>query len=383
MYNRERIDDPVREFNGSVQIYNWNRYGDVTYAWSTNQATSFVKTSEMHGQNIDHYSAKKRRGDLLPYTHYLRVISEKRYGHLSYSWQHNTLGSGSQVQQQSRGHSAIGVADVENAIKGIDPNRFLQEAAAHIGSSWDTLTFLAEVGHLIASYKRYAARMLSLTHPATLGDLWLDARYHWRPLIHDFLNLRMAAVQLIKKRERFTESAGTTYSFETVNSNTSVFDQAVITEVTTDVFKVGIRGSVTANYSRPPFDISPVTTMWELVPYSFLLDQIIDIGGLLRTLLFLNTTTGYTCGVGFKVEATRSISVSDVQPVNTGFTVGFSESSESKLLYILRAPSVIKPSTQTGLLGNVYHLIDVLALALRIIFAVKRKEPDARTLAYQ
>lgn len=379
---RSRVWTPEHTSNGIITARMY--YADGRILYSSDSASLPQKTVErsMQGYDVDNFRARKKRGELLPYTQYERIDEVRECLGISFSrtWPNGVYGS----HHQTGGTLPPSMKqEALNFASSFDGQRYLHKAAEQLAAHWDSLTFAAEIGSLIRSYATYARRLLSLRDPATLGDMWLDARYHWRPLILDFFSLRDSAIQLLKQRDRFTHSAGTTFDREIVTSLSLSDNPVTIKDTTTTSFKIGIRGSITCDYERPPYQLNPLVTTWELVPYSFIMDQIIDIGGLLRTLLFINNVRALSSAVGYKISASRLTSRGVVYcPSGYTYTITQNKMIKQTCEIILRTPSNINPTLQSGLLGNVYHLVDVLALAVRFITAKKNREPDARNLAY-
>lgn len=138
----------------------------------------------------------------------------------------------------------------------------------------------------------------SLKH--TLSDTWLEYSFGWTPLIHDVRDI-MGTIKELGAKASF-ESVSSSGSVEAVSFSTGggTFGNTQLLRLTTrrDTFssKVNIYGAVKHELSQKGFDalktdfgFTPsefVPTVWELIPYSFLVDYFSNVGNALSVASF-------------------------------------------------------------------------------------------------
>jgi len=216
-------------------------------------------------------------------------------------------------------NEALAQADQDN-LPGL-----IQEAQSKAYSSGhDTLTFLAELHKVRDMFVKRANRLLSLPAPKRWdktkpGD-WLEWRYGWRTALFDIQSLSDALVNVYANRKRISQRSGLTQNFTTHTylGETAAEIDTYIHHISTEV-EVSYRGSVTADFSAPRFAINPVTTAWELLPYSFIIDWFISVGSWLNSLSFLALSEqSYTSG-GYQIQMKQHLErrVLTWQPIGT------------------------------------------------------------------
>jgi hypothetical protein len=201
----------------------------------------------------------------------------------------------------------------------------VQKAAAKIMSqSHDTLTFLAELTDIKKLFTGCVSKLLRLKLPEKVTDvtnLWLEARYAWRTTIMDLQSLNDAIMRLgDEQKKRYSKSARTVYE-DSIASYTPYSDASgeFSTEMV-DELKIEQVGSVTADISIPEFSFNPVVTAWEIVPYSFVIDWLLNVGQAIIAASFLTLNQHYAASIGYKVTmiTTKSYSVINWNPSYSG-----------------------------------------------------------------
>lgn len=163
-------------------------------------------------------------------------------------------------------------------------------------ASWDLLTFLGEGRETISLFhnavlrvrhfaERAHLRALKLSKGKTkayiqwFSDLWLEYRYGWRPAVYD-LNDAIAA--FTRKRTGLVRGRGSVpISFADTKSWTEALDSAnngtFVEQYSCDGV---VRGFAIADIrdSNAAFGVDPLSTAWELLRFSFIIDWLIDVG---------------------------------------------------------------------------------------------------------
>lgn len=206
-----------------------------------------------------------------------------------------------------------------------DPSYFVQKAAARIASQgFDTLTFLAELNKTRDMFKNALTRFLKMSQKSkrkkrrlpskreTLGSYfsnYLEGRYGWRILLYELDDLYSAIYEFDEKRTRFSERAG--FSDTLVVNESGPEERAETTWYKTwiDTYEVSVRGSVSADFSPTRWQFNPFVTVWETIPYSFVVDWFLHVGQALEASTFLILNDAHYASSGYHVSVTRQYDV--------------------------------------------------------------------------
>jgi len=165
------------------------------------------------------------------------------------------------------------------------------------------LKMVSDVGKL--------SRFVRSFSPKNWGNKWLEYQYGWRPLVNSIygtfdalMHRRLYEYQRVKGKSRSGSTWFATYddfngvgSREIVKQDTSYRYMVVAEFKTKNTIQQQLSGYTSLN---------PVSIAWELLPYSFVVDWVYDIGGYLKALegalLFgQGFVRGYEVG-GYKVR---------------------------------------------------------------------------------
>jgi hypothetical protein len=178
-------------------------------------------------------------------------------------------------------------------------------AAKIAGHDFNAAVFLAEGGeslHMIASsatklYNAFkalkhgnfsAASKLLTGHPGnrnvghTLSQNVLELQYGWRPLLNDVYDATEAIASIVAKHSTLRESTtihlGAQLPLDvpgqaTFSSNYRTFKERIVAKVSRDMSYISSTGLT-----------SPAEVVWELVPFSFVVDWFIPVGAYLEAL---------------------------------------------------------------------------------------------------
>lgn len=264
---------------------------EVTY--SNSQVWNTYSLKQLKGVDIPSYFARKRRGELLPMTPYeymdYRETFEVEYdlylnapGGVQHWW---CAANPQGINQRTFSDEKIlsyWPASVNDAF-------YIQAAAAKIyGNSHDTLTFLAEFASLKRMFKQAITRLIRFED--TVNSLatfwkgkrtsagWLEWRYGWRTFLLDLKSLEDAITTFKSKRTRFSEMAGIKYTFTNQGSETTPYTGWSRVKNYEEKVTVGVRGNVVADAYLPPLQFTTAITIWEMIPYSFVVDWLFRVG---------------------------------------------------------------------------------------------------------
>jgi hypothetical protein len=234
------------------------------------------------------------------------------------------------------------------------------------------MTFLAELSKTVRMFKEVLPKLKSYVlraqkfDTAEMANLWLQGRYGWRTLIYDINSIEQAITHLDKESGFWETRKGQSvtitdswYGLRSTINNVLRCD----TELSVDVsYRAIARGKV----KPPSFGGNLLTTSWELLPYSFVVDWFLDIGSKIELISSALTNPSDVSHYGIKITA-NSLSQSSIEEANTPansafvFTVNDASAEISSTL-VKRAPydpSFI-PNWQVNL--DTYKVADIAAL---------------------
>jgi hypothetical protein len=170
------------------------------------------------------------------------------------------------------------------------------QALASLGELPETLHWMASlVKRMISIIRAFTAKRLLLEASKVfrngtsvlneMSELWLEFRYAIRPLVYDAQQVIEAWNAHLAKSDRFTARG---YNRVALETTTDVFhvDSTIVSRVSTFEanFRAGVLYTVDANIN----DISanwgldqPLESVWELIPFSFIVDWFFNVGDVL------------------------------------------------------------------------------------------------------
>jgi hypothetical protein len=253
----------------------------------------YEKTTE--GYNTPNFHARKRAGEIIPTTIFRQTEwSLERTGSYQYGNDDNTCVASfpGPIPVGVRGGFAYKPSDAEIAsvVEGIDRSYLLQAAVAGISADFDALTFLAEFRQLPKMLWDASVRLDALfndTRRWNVVGTWMELRYGWRPFIkdlEDIYNVVKHWNDLHGEFVRRQRSAAIAQTLESsVNSSWSIIEAAAseYSSVNSTVTVSG-RATAIARMKPPKMMVNPAVTAWELIPLSFVIDWIVDVGMAIR-----------------------------------------------------------------------------------------------------
>lgn len=356
-------------------------FSTVTYASTSDSG----ETRWKEGFRVKDFNKRRAAGELLPHTPYKAYMASfDRYG----EWrQRNTSNNVVTHLDPFIGTGAYPTMDELKSYAPDDLRIYLQAAASRInGQGHDSLTFLAEVRKVRAMFEKTLTRMVKLVNQAErrklvakaarlsrrdplyftklLSQLWLEGRYGWRTLYFDIVDLDSAIREFDAKRTRFSERAGTSYS-DTYTTVTPLSGSQYWEVTTVDHVSISARGALTADIRPPRFKFNPVETAWELMPWSFVIDWLLDVGAALASASFLALQTDYSASTGYQLALDRRIDRFPVPFVqgHDDMTGTFAYSNVS-VVYKERNPASLSIIPQLTVNLDAWKVFDLLALFL-------------------
>ena len=303
--------------SGSME---WTNVYKVNGVVSTTTPNSYVYVaSSAVGVNTPNYFKRVQRGELLPHTPWVQTsLAMKQEPAVLYvhrisdnqTWEHSAYVPTPWPAAPHWISGTLGNADTSYAMSE------LQRAAANInGQGYDALTGFVEakkIGQLFKQTAKSLERVWRNTRKLRRGeilDAWAAGRYGYRTLAYDIRDLNDAVSHYDEKRTIWTERSG--YSMNDANTETyrTTWASSNMDWVISDYTTHSIRGSVAAKIKPARFNVNPLITGWEVIPYSFVLDWVISIGDVLGTMQLLASAEAVTSSVGVKSVSTRTVTV--------------------------------------------------------------------------
>jgi hypothetical protein len=333
------------------------------------QYLDFVEVMDLfitRGVNTPEFHKRKRSGELLPLTDF-EQIRQNYSGGMSWSISHEG-GSWQSCTWSPVHFSYPTVEDLHAHGEPYNTDYSVQAAAAKIyESGWDALTFIAELKQTLAMFRSIATRLIDKLRSGKLEDIWLEGRYGWRTLYFDIIEVSEMLSNLDCDRKRFMESAGITHEVRKAYNMPYVLGGAGTYSCSyVDDWSVGLRGTVVADVTPPKFRFNPITTAWELVRLSFVIDWVLNIGQALSALSFLLISHKHYSAGGIKVILQRSVSVGNFAPAS-GWTGSISGSAYAKYEWTRREPASVSLFPQYLVRLDFYKILDLLALIVQAI----------------
>jgi hypothetical protein len=367
----QQTDPPVDSY---YRVYRNNVLQSET-AYPVGLAYNVERT--LHGWDLEDYHKRKAKGELLPFTPFDQVEHLwENPGLMSAHWSLEYM-SGSDLMKEVWNPWAYSASYInagepaEEILSSLpDMDYYVQAAAARIyASGHDTLTFLGELKDTRKMFEKTWKRVLDIRRGIykreRISDVYLEARYGWRPLKSDLNDLVDAFVNLNSSRKRYSERAGTSYTKVLDTSYEVDTPDYTFSISRTETYNVSVRGSVVADIDPPSFAFNPVTSAWELTKLSFVVDWLINVGQALEAMSFLVYSSNHQAGYGYQIQ--RNVESSGSITANKGagtYQAAFNDASSTR--WTMRAPASVKTIPQIKLRLDDWKAFDLLALVQQL-----------------
>lgn len=333
-----------------------------------------IDFSYMRGWKTPNFHKRVKAGELLPHTPFTKVTVKGEIVDSNF----HTEGFYNGVLSDERFAKPwtplptdwfLTGPDLEALADDFPSQDLIQAVAAKVNNDGhDSLTFLAELVKVRRMFEGIIKKILRLDIPKNFDQFsrtWLEGRYGWRTLVFDLIELEKAYMSLNEKaRTRVSERVGNSENWTSSDDRGSTSASASIAFFVNDEYELSRRGSLTADFSKTAFHANPVLTAWELVPWSFVIDWVVNIGQALASISFLTLNGKYAASSGVYLKLTRNI-VYDYTYLPVGPHSYTSDCfCESKTVHEieLRAPGSVSSLPQFNLNLNSWKIIDLIAL---------------------
>lgn len=252
--------------------------------------------------------------------------------------------------------------------KAMDFSLFVTEALSNLAKRYfDLGTFYAELRKTIRMFQQLLTRFIELVKsysPDKIIDAWLQIRYGFRPLYYDMLSFMKTMSSWGQEYMIYSERVGRSFNFETVHDYT-LFSGAVGMQRKI-IGRVSGRGNVYTRFRPSSLRIAPITTAWEVVTFSFIVDWFFSVGDFLTSLEAEMEFPDYMSSGGYKID--YEIKIKSTSLTIPGFSVTqFDCVAESSGYVVKRFPQGPQsmPTFRPNL--NILKLTDLLAILIKLI----------------
>jgi hypothetical protein len=254
------------------------------------------------------------------------------------------------------------------------------QAMASLGELPETLHWMASLmKRMISIFRAFSSKKLLLRTSKffrsgksvidAMSEMWLEFRYAIRPLIIDMDQAVKAWNAVLVKTDRFT-ARGFHRTKATSSSSYTMGNQIISrTEVLETNFRAGVLFNVSAsvNELRSVWGLDkPIETIWELVPFSFMIDWFFSVGTTIAAWTANPGLNPLASWVTEEVIHTVTDSLNQVTPGSSIWDYEFSTvpgKTVTTMTYKRRIPSPNRPILPTfNLELNTAKLIDLAAI---------------------
>jgi hypothetical protein len=341
------------------------------------------------GENVPNYHVRVRNGELIPHTNFEQFAASGVSYAGARAWTY-TNGTGSAAYEPAWWMPITLITDQEmKSYLTNDHAVYVQKAAASIiDRGHDTLTFLAEfastkrmfmqLGENLKRFLELAKRSFKTSSKSYKGKSverrlldhisgeWLTARYGWRTLYYDIVQLHQVLTNLQDfNRTRFSERSGTTSEFSEVVSVSTAGTSPKVRDTVTDTVKVSVRGSVTADVEVDAFRFDALSTAYEVIPFSFVFDWFINVGRSIAALKLRNRASAYVASYGYLVEVSRTWERELVSHGSDKTNVQVSGRYVTEGVYTLRVPTSVSITPQFSVNLSDLKVLDLVTLLVK------------------
>lgn len=375
-------------------------FGDTTSVWTFNgqrvkpyvgplitydsTALRAVDRKKMRGFDTERFRTRMRKGELLPYTPWYQFETSGSITESVYDVLYGAPGAPEEQHEWVVGHICADDTWVlsEEVVASYAPliyDQYVADAAASINDrSWDALTFLAEFSQLTGLLTAIRNNIVKLFTKSKkkrttwqrevnkLASSYLVFRYGYGPLMSDIkaLNALLSRMTQGEVRRHSARKEGS-YSFsvpyvrEIPSSVVTSYRELIVDRVT-----ISCRGSVAADIAIPKVRFNALTTGWEKLPFSFVVDWFANVGTTISALSVILNSVQYTACKGYKITVERKMTQESIPgPWFRSGTLRFA--GESKASMTRREPCGIPIIPRLRAKFSWQKVLDLTALILQ------------------
>lgn len=340
-----------------------------------NESESLTSVNHyMHsGRNVPGFHSKKRRGELLPFTPWLQFdLTGSTAGFTKVRNTYSDTIWTSDARDLSSEAWLIELGEIQALAKELDlygrsVSQVGAAASKAYSSGWDALTFIAEFHKVIRMFRDFLKNLGKLAESGEIWNSYLEGRYGWRILIFDLIEINDLLANLDEERKRVTERVGYSGSYTNVWSATRAGGYGLFETTFQDKVSWSVRGALAADFSPPKIRINPIATAWELIPFSFVIDWVINVGQLINSASFVALASKYESAAGYYLEIEREVIDQTLEAQGNWELISISQTGTCTAKLTSRTPVRVPklPSLQLNL--DSFKIMDLVSLVLQRI----------------
>jgi hypothetical protein len=380
--------------------------GDLQFSQEIASKPTAMYAKEVLGYSTPGFFEMKRKGLLLPPSNWWKRETtfscdartfEERY--VPHNWRQ--VYSPHQAITMAVDHPVV--VYMPNSLQldnQIDPEQYIVSAASDCYSQgYDLLTALGESsetvnlvvktakrlmrlrrtlrdiavdyfpGRSIAYHYSQAARRLKRSNVGRAGDklsnLELELRYGYRPLVYDLQSLYKVMTKF-QERVRTKGKAGHSVSWVDTVPEWCILDNGYLRIYKSSVsrYEVSGRAVVVADFSPSKWQLNFAVTAWELIPLSFVVDFVVNVGQWIEAQSLKALSTAWVASTGIRREADTQVTFRK-EYYGSGWETSGALSTTYRTVDVIttRTPRSTIPSLpHTQLRMNVAKVADLAAL---------------------
>lgn len=319
---------------------------------------------QMFGIDIPDFHRRLVSGELLPHTQFSQIAREHYI--LPARYEHTDSGQNDVYLTAysfaiAEGHFLDQLSHVADTAYH---DAMVQSSASKIvNAGWDVGTAVSEFPSLKRQFKKVGRSIKRLyrngsynnhteqwlrknkRESVSFDDLWLEGRYGWRTLAYDIRDLNNAIQEFDSKRRIWTERSGYSYTESTTTDVSKQWSAGLMQSTLEDVTEHSIRGAVAALIKPARFIVDPLQTAWELTPWSFVADWVLNVGDALAAHKLIYLSDSHTASWGVKSVTNRTVTTKAIkEPATVSQNYQETYRGEYELVYRNPAEISITPS---------------------------------------
>lgn len=252
--------------------------------------------------------------------------------------------------------------------------------------AWDVLTFAAEFRESVEMFRKLTGTLSKrvfavIAHgpggkAKTFADQWMEYRYGYMPVVYDIEDMQAAIVSLNETVHRlrgfgYTEdilsTSSTVGSGHGVISDTTSFWGGWLHKINklTQVVRSYHASALIELHTAASVSLDPVVTAYELIPYSWMLDWVFNVGSALTA--FSPFAQGDLVASSVTEKLTSSITMVSTKPSDTPYVKVKEFSSDSLVISkVSKTRHKHEPTFEIGIdfSMNTKRSFDLLALSM-------------------
>lgn len=354
------VEETPSTVNQAYTVYSYDAAGNIV---ATNNNLTYLKSHSngfASGVCTKGYFKLLRQNKLIPYNPW-KKFHEEGEALVSIGGRIKT----SQTNQTGDKATACGTFDGQISAVNIDNGALSSfyeqelpyllmaaQSCCYTQASFDLATFLAELPETVRMLGTVVERLRDIKRgkigkfkklASRPGDILLEARYGWRPLFNDLSGLSKV---LSRMQEKLTRVSCNRKNSQVSSDDTGwylVGEDALrkVYKRVENTYTVTPMASVAADFKPSMFQFNPLVTGYEVIPLSFVLDWVWNVGMALESLSLEILASDKTACAGFLIEISTDSSLKyEAKPPAFYDTVPQS-TYRSTLTYKKRWPSAV------------------------------------------